>query len=59
MYTDLSVGGSLKVGIYHFNWQEAANIALDTGVSATTREVYMDEIRQYTGSNGYNIVSRN
>lgn len=56
VYTDLSVGGSLKVGIYHFNWLDEALIAIDNAGGVTTREVFIDEIKQYTGTDGYYVV---
>jgi hypothetical protein len=57
MYRDLSVGGGFKVGLYYWRWQYQKSVqdALDIGI--TQREIFIDEIREYLGSEGYSAVA--
>ncbi|NND06797.1 MAG: hypothetical protein HKN87_10500 [Saprospiraceae bacterium] len=58
MYHNLSVGGGLKMGIYHWRWKEKKWVEESLRAGITNREIYIDEVREYLGdAGGYNLVA--
>ena len=57
MYHNLSVGGGFKFGVYYWRWKDKPNVQLSVNAGITYREIYIDEVKEYTGSDGYQIVS--
>ena len=57
IYDDLDVGGGLKVGIYYWRWhyRESVRKSLEAGINY--REIFIDEVRQYIGPNGFSAVN--
>ncbi|MCB0688713.1 MAG: polysaccharide lyase, partial [Saprospiraceae bacterium] len=57
IYTDLSNGGGLKPGIYYWRWKDQQSVQNSLNAGINYREIFMDEIRQYKGANGYSSVA--
>lgn len=53
VYNNLSSGGGLKPGIYYWRWKDQQSVQNSLNAGITYREIYIDEIRQYNGTNGY------
>lgn len=57
IYSDLNVGGGFKIGLYYWRWKEMQSVqnSLDAGI--TYREIFIDEVREYHGSQGFDVAS--
>lgn len=56
VYNNLSNGGGLKPGIYYWRWKDQQSVQNTLNAGITHREIFIDEIRQYKGTNGYQSV---
>lgn len=57
IYNNLSVGGGFKMGIYYWRWKELQSVQNTLNAGITHREIFLDEIRQYKGIDGYYSVT--
>ena len=57
VYQNLEVGGGYKIGLYYWRWQyqESVKKSLDSGIDH--REVFIDEVKEYIGKDGYQVVA--
>lgn len=57
IYNDVANGGGFKIGLYYWRWQyqESVKNSLDAGIDH--REIFIDEVREYIGQEGYPVVS--
>jgi hypothetical protein len=56
IYYNKDNGGKLKVGVYYWRWKSQSDVQASLDAGITNRELYYDEIREYFGTNGYDIV---
>jgi hypothetical protein len=56
IYNNLSVGGGFKMGIYYWRWKDYQSVQNTLNAGITQREIFLDEIRQYKGVDGYHSV---
>jgi hypothetical protein len=57
MYSNLSVGGGFKMGIYYWRWKEYQSVQNSLNAGITYRQIFIDEVRQYKGTNGFEVVA--
>ncbi len=57
VYDDLNRGGGYKFGIYYWRWKDKHSVehSMDSGIYS--RELFVDEIRQFRGPEGFIAVS--
>jgi len=57
IYSNLNNGGGFKIGLYYWRWKEQSSVqnSLDAGIAY--REIFIDEVREYHGVDGYAAVS--
>ncbi len=56
IYSNLNVGGGYKMGLYYWRWKEQQSVTNTLNAGITDREIFIDEYRQYKGSNGFQMV---
>ncbi len=56
IYDDLDHGGRFKFGMYYWRWKEIESVEDSLEAGITYREIFIDEVRQYMGLEGYNTV---
>lgn len=56
IYHNLDVGGGLKLGLYYWRWKNLTAVQETLGAGITDREFFIDEFRQFQGSDGYSVV---
>jgi hypothetical protein len=56
IYHDLNNGGGFKLGIYYWRWKDKENVRKTINAGIKNREIYIDEVREYIGSNGLSVV---
>ncbi|MBK8505593.1 MAG: heparin lyase I family protein [Saprospiraceae bacterium] len=57
IYNNLDIGGGFKIGIYHWRWKIKESVQNSLAVGITSREIYMDEIREFLGNDAYDVVA--
>jgi hypothetical protein len=57
IYQNLEIGGGFKIGIYHWRWKIKESVVNSLNAGITYREIYMDEVREFLGSNAYDVVA--
>jgi len=57
VYNDVPVGGGFKYGIYYWRWKEKQSVIDSRAAGIVSREIFMDQIKEYKGTNGYNVVA--
>ncbi|NND34449.1 MAG: hypothetical protein HKN76_17825 [Saprospiraceae bacterium] len=56
IYRDLDNGGGYKVGLYYWRWQYRQTVQDAFNLGITEREIFIDELREYLGVDGYSAV---
>lgn len=56
IYENLEVGGAFKIGLYYWRWKDRDSVrkTLDAGIN--DREIYIDEVREFIGEDGFSAV---
>ncbi len=57
MYTNLDYGGAYKFGIYCWRWKRVEEVTKSLNAGITHREIFIDEVSQYKGHNGFSVVA--
>jgi len=57
MYTNLDRGGAFKFGIYYWRWKRVEDVTKSLNAGIENRELFIDEVSQYKGRNGFSVVS--
>jgi hypothetical protein len=56
MYEDLDNGGGFKFGLYYWRWKYKESIQNSANVGIVDRQIYIDEVREFLGTDGYEVV---
>ena len=57
VYHDIDRGGAFKFGIYYWRWRRYEDVSKTLNAGIKNREIFIDELKQYKGSNGLTVVS--
>jgi hypothetical protein len=57
VYNNLSVGGGFKFGVYYWRWKDKPSVQKSVDAGIYSRQIYIDEVKEHIGTNGYEIVS--
>ena len=57
IYHNLNNGGGLKFGLYYWRWKELQSVQNTFDAGITYREIFIDEVHEYHGTNGYDVVA--
>ncbi len=57
IYNNLSNGGGFKIGLYYWRWKEMQSVQNSLNAGINYREIFIDEVREYLGTDGYSIVA--
>ena len=56
IYSDMDNGGGFKFGIYYWRWKYQQSVQNSLNAGIPYREIFIDEMAEYQGANGYSIV---
>ena len=57
MYANLDRGGAFKFGIYYWRWKRVEDVTKSLNAGIENREIFIDEVCQYKGGNGFSVVA--
>ncbi|MBI9063617.1 MAG: polysaccharide lyase [Marinilabiliaceae bacterium] len=57
MYSNLDRGGAFKFGIYYWRWKRVEDVTKSLNAGIENRELFIDEVSQYKGGNGFTVVA--
>lgn len=57
IYNNINNGGGYKIGLYYWRWKEKQSVQNSLNAGINYREIFVDEVKEYHGTNGYSIVA--
>ena len=57
IYSNLNNGGGFKIGLYYWRWKYMQSVINSLNAGITYREIFIDEVREYHGTEGYTAVA--
>ncbi len=57
IYNNINNGGGYKIGLYYWRWKEKQSVQNSLNAGINYREIFVDEVKEYHGTNGYSVVA--